>query len=140
MFIEYSKAFDNVSHSALWKSLSDFGAPRHLVWLMDRLYSKATGVIRVMDSHTDQFQFEKGVRQGCIVSPLLFKISCYRFRRHLMTDLAASSVEEPYGISAAQSMDKWRTVSCKRKCTQENAYGSMKEYGPQQQQHQVIIH
>ncbi len=72
MFIDYSKAFDTVNHSALWNSLSDFGVPRHLVWLMARLYTKATGVIRVMDSHTDQFQFEKGVRQGCIVSPLLF--------------------------------------------------------------------
>ena len=36
------------------------------------LLFKATGVIRVMDSHTDQFPFEKGVRQSCIVSLLLF--------------------------------------------------------------------
>ena len=72
MFVDYSKAFDTVNHNVLWKTLLDFGTPKHLVWLLERLYSKATGVIRVADGHTDQFPFEQGVRQGCIVSPLLF--------------------------------------------------------------------
>ena len=72
MFIDYSKAFDTVNHAALWKTLLDFGAPKHLVWLLERLYSEATGVIRVADDHSDEFPFEKGVRQGCTVSPLLF--------------------------------------------------------------------
>ena len=72
MFVDYAKAFDTVSHSILWKTLIEFGTPKHLVWLLDELYSAATGVIRVTDDHTDQFRFEKGVRQGCIVSPMLF--------------------------------------------------------------------
>ena len=72
MFVDYSKAFDTINHDILWKTLTDFGTPKHLVWLLERLYSKATGVIRVADGHTDQFPFEQGVRQGCIVSPLLF--------------------------------------------------------------------
>ena len=72
MFVDYSKAFDSVQHSALWKSLIEFGTPEHLVWLLEKLYTKASGVIRLADDHTDQFQFEQGVRQGCIISPLLF--------------------------------------------------------------------
>ncbi|PIK60804.1 endonuclease-reverse transcriptase [Apostichopus japonicus] len=72
MLVDYSKAFDTVNHAVLWKTLLDYGTPKHLVWLLERLYSEATGVIRVEDDHTDQFPFEKGVRQGCIVSPLLF--------------------------------------------------------------------
>ena len=72
MFVDYSKAFDTVNHVVPWKTLLDYGTPKHLVWLLERLYSEATGVIRVEDGHTDQFPFEKGVRQGCIVSPLLF--------------------------------------------------------------------
>ena len=72
MFVDYSKAFDTVNHDVLWKTLLDFGTPNHLVWLLKRLYSKATGVIRVADGHTDPFPFEQGVRQGCIISPMLF--------------------------------------------------------------------
>ena len=66
------KAFDTVNHTALWKSLIEFGTPEHLVWLLEKLYTKANGVIRLAEGHTDQFPFEQGVRQGCIVSPLLF--------------------------------------------------------------------
>ena len=42
------------------------------IWLMQKLYSKATGVIRIAGEHTDQFALEKGVRQGCVLSPMLF--------------------------------------------------------------------
>ena len=72
MFVDYSKAFVTVSHAVLWRTLLEFGTPKHLVWLLERLYSKATGVIRVADGHTEKFPFEQGVRQGCILSPLLF--------------------------------------------------------------------
>ena len=64
----FARHFDTVSHSALWKSLSDFGAPRH--FMAD--CQTTLRPLNFMDSHTDQIQFEKGVRQGCIVSPLLF--------------------------------------------------------------------
>ena len=76
MFIDYSKAFDTVNHVVQWKTLLDYGTPKHLVWLLERLYSEATGVIRVEDGHTDQFPFEKGVRQDCIVSPHILFNAC----------------------------------------------------------------
>ena len=50
----------------------EFCVPQHLIWLMQKLYSKATGVLRIAGEHTDQFPFEKGVRQGCVLSPMLF--------------------------------------------------------------------
>ena len=75
MFIDYAKAFDSVNHAALWRSLTQLGTPKHLVKLIRGLYNKARGVVRVGNDHTDEFPFEKGVRQGCLISPLLFNIS-----------------------------------------------------------------
>ena len=74
LFVDYAKAFDRptVNHNALWNTLREFCVPQHLIWLMQKLYSKATGVLRIAGEHTDQFPFEKGVRQGCVLSPMLF--------------------------------------------------------------------
>ncbi len=45
---------------------------QHLIWLVKNLYDGATGTVRVQNQRTDSFRFEKGVRQGCLISPLLF--------------------------------------------------------------------
>ena len=72
LFIDYSKAFDSVFHYTLWKTLQEFGVPQHLIWLIKNLYDNAIGVVRVEGKKTEPFRFEKGVRQGCLISPLLF--------------------------------------------------------------------
>lgn len=71
-FIDYSKAFDCVVWSNLWKVLRELGVPEHLVALIKALYRNSQGVVKI-DHHTSEpFSFGKGVRQGCILSPILF--------------------------------------------------------------------
>ena len=53
MFIDYVKAFDTVAHNKLSKALVEFGVPQHLVWVVEQLCSRVTGVIRVNGAHTD---------------------------------------------------------------------------------------
>ena len=83
LFVDYSKAFDSVFHDALWKTLEEFGVPQHLTWLVKCLYDKAKGVVRVNDQHTEEFSFLKGVRQGCLISPLLFNTIGERIMREV---------------------------------------------------------
>lgn len=47
----------------------------HLIRLVQNLYGKATGKIRVEDDRTQQLPFKRGVRQECPLSPVLF-IAC----------------------------------------------------------------
>ena len=47
------------------------GFPRHIVALIQALYEKQSAIVRWNGSHTKPFFTEKGVRQGCILSPLL---------------------------------------------------------------------
>ena len=42
--------------------------------LVHGFYKSAGGVVRVVDQHTEYFLFKKGVRQGCLISPLLFNV------------------------------------------------------------------
>ena len=87
LFVDYSKAFDSVFHDALWKTLKEFGVPQHLIWLLNKLYCNAKGVVRVQDQKTEPFRFEKGVRQGCLISPLLFNTAGEKIMREVNSSL-----------------------------------------------------
>ena len=71
-FIDYAKAFDCVDHSELWKILKEMGIPAYLTCLLGNLYAGQEATVRTGHGTTDLFQIEKGVCQGCILSPCLF--------------------------------------------------------------------
>ena len=73
-FIDYAKAFDCVDHNKLWKILKEMGIPDHLTCLLRNLYAGQEATIRTGHRKTDWFQIEKGVCQGCILSPYLFNL------------------------------------------------------------------
>ena len=73
-FIDYKKAFDCVDHERLWVILRAMGVPVHLIVLLKRLYTNQEATVRTEFGETDNIDIGKGVRQGCILSPLLFNI------------------------------------------------------------------
>ena len=73
-FIDYVKAFDCVDHNKLWKILKETGIPDHITCLLRNLYAGQEATVRTRHGITDWFKIEKGVRQGCILSPCLFNI------------------------------------------------------------------
>ena len=73
-FIDYAKAFDSVDHNKLWKILKEMGIPNHLTCLLRNLYAGQEATVRTGHGTTDLLQIEKGVRQGCILSPCLFNL------------------------------------------------------------------
>ena len=50
------------------------GIPDHLTCLWRNLYAGQEATVRNGHGTTDWFQIGKGVRQGCILSPCLFKL------------------------------------------------------------------
>ena len=68
-FIDYAKAFDCVGHNKPWKILKELGIPDHLTCLLRNLYAGQEATVRTGHGTTDWFQIEKGVFQGCILSP-----------------------------------------------------------------------
>ena len=71
-FIDYAKTFDCVDHNKLWEILKEMGIPDHLTCLLRNLYAGQEATVRTEHGTTDWFQIEKGIRQGCILSPCLF--------------------------------------------------------------------
>ena len=79
-FVDYAKAFlDCVDHNKLWKILKEMGIPhlvflRRLICLLRNLYINQEATVRTGHGTMDWFQIEKGVHQGCILSPCLFNL------------------------------------------------------------------
>ena len=68
-FTDYTKAFDCVDHSKLWKILKEMGIPDHLTSLLRNLYAGQEARVT-----TDWFRIGKGTHQGCILSLTLFNL------------------------------------------------------------------
>ncbi|KAF7243182.1 LINE-1 retrotransposable element ORF2 protein, partial [Varanus komodoensis] len=94
-FIDYAKAFDCVDHNKLWQVLKEMGVPGHLICLLRNLYAGQEATVRTGHGTTDWFKIEKGVRQGCILSPCLFNL----YAEHIMRK--AGLDESPVGIKIA---------------------------------------
>ena len=69
-FIDYAKAFDCIDLNKLWKILQEMGIPDHLTCLLRNLNAGQEAIVSTGHGTTDWFQIRKGVRQGCILSPL----------------------------------------------------------------------
>jgi hypothetical protein len=54
--------------------MQEMGVPEHMIHLIKNLYTGSKVVIRTQDAVSDQFHPTKGVRQGCILLPILFNI------------------------------------------------------------------
>ena len=74
-FIDYAKAFDCVDHNKLWKILTEMGISDHLTCLLRNLYAGQEATVSTGHGTTDWFQIRKGVHQGYVLSPCLFKLN-----------------------------------------------------------------
>ena len=72
--IDSVKSFDCVDHNKLWKIVKEMGIPDHLTCLLRNVYAGQEATVRTGHGTTDWFQRGKGVHQGCILSPCLFKV------------------------------------------------------------------
>ena len=71
-FIDFQKAFDSIHRNTLWKILRSYGIPIKLVNIISKFYENFQACVAVDNTTTEYFKIGTGVRQGCILSPLLF--------------------------------------------------------------------
>ena len=92
-FIDYAKAFNCVDHNKLWKILKEMGIPDHLTCLLRNLYAGQEATVRTGHGTTDWFPIEKGVRQGCILSPCLFNLYAEYIMRNAGLEEAQAGIK-----------------------------------------------
>ena len=62
------------------------GIPDHLTCLLRNLYAGQEATVRTGHGTTDWFKIEKGVRQGCLLSPCLFNLYAEHIMRNAELD------------------------------------------------------
>ena len=66
-FLDFSKAFDTVSGNLI----------------IDNLYKNVQAMVKFRNVSTDFFKMDKGVKHGCVLSPVLFCIYIHQFTKFL---------------------------------------------------------
>lgn len=73
-FIDYKKAFDCVSHQKLIEILRTTGIDAQDLNIISELYWHQVATVKVEGSSSEEMNIRRGVRQGCVLSPLLFNL------------------------------------------------------------------
>jgi hypothetical protein len=73
-FVDFEKAFDSVWHNGLFHKMQKVGITGRSLNLIKELYKKTQCAVKVNNRITEFFNYSKGVRQGCPLSPVLFNL------------------------------------------------------------------
>ena len=74
-FIDFKKAFDSIHRPAIWKILKSYGVPDKIIQLIKLFYENYECSIICEKELSEWFNVKTGVRQGCILSPILFLVT-----------------------------------------------------------------
>lgn len=83
-FIDFEKAFDRVKHDKLVAILREVGIDDKDLQIIRNLYWNQQASVKIGKNTSETIAIRRGVRQGCIMSPLLFNLySEFIFREAL---------------------------------------------------------
>ncbi|BHF85104.1 hypothetical protein SprV_1002826200 [Sparganum proliferum] len=71
-FIYFAAAFDSAHHESLWQLMALNGVPRKLIVVIKPCNRPTTARVLVHSNFSQPFCIRSDVRQGCILSPILF--------------------------------------------------------------------
>ena len=100
-FIDFSKAFDSIPRDILLRKLLACGITGNFFNILKNVYTSDKCKVKAGNNLSETFKINKGVRQGCILSPLLFNI----FLSDLPKTLSNDQYENP-------KIDNDREISC----------------------------
>ena len=85
-FIDLRKAFDRVPREQLWEVLAHLGFGGKFLRIVEGLYNNHKRKIKVGATLTDFIDCNIGVKQGCVLSPILFAIYMIELSKKLRAE------------------------------------------------------
>ena len=98
-FIDLSKAFDTVPRDILLQKLQEVGIKGKVFNVIRGIYTNDKAYMKIDGKVTKSFPINQGVRQGCVLSPLLFNIFMAKLAKDLMA-LGNGLIMDNYKINS----------------------------------------
>ena len=73
-FVDFTKAFDSVNREMLFRILNKLGCPAKFTRIIKELYSNVHARLIVDGALTLLFEYNGGLKQGCMLAPTLYGI------------------------------------------------------------------
>ena len=74
IFVDFTKAFDTVNRTTMWKVLRKLGCPDQFTTLISSLHTGMKASVNLKGELSEPFEITNGVKQGCVLAPTLFSI------------------------------------------------------------------
>ena len=73
-FLDIRKAYDRVNRDTLWKVLAEYGITGKAQKLLRSMYANCSATATLGDLESEEIKLEMGLKQGCVLSPILFAL------------------------------------------------------------------
>ncbi len=85
-FVDFFKAFDTIDHNFMMETLHFLGYGEYFKKAIQTLYNDCNSYIKLSHGTTSRFKINRGIPQGCPISPFLFLLVTQTMAIHIKRD------------------------------------------------------
>ena len=109
-YLDISKAYDTINHEQLWNICQEYGIEGRWLDNLKQVYNTATLTALTRHGKTKEVKMQRGIRQGCPFSPVLFALYVHPIAEQLQETMITQGTYnkgKPSMLFCADDMVLW---------------------------------